>query len=861
MKRFLTLMSGWFEALPDRISARRWQTWLLFVVVVGAMAPGAARFELDLTDEDFFNKGDPIRQSLDRFRAQFGSDDPMMVIYQPKDGDLFSPATLKAVRGIQEDLLNYRLHLKAGETSPLDHIVDVTSLDNVSYLESSEDALISRQFIGGNYPQSKTQQEVLRRQALNHPDYPLAYLSRDGQYGSILIRTDFGAKLKTEAAQVMQDESAMLELDAAVMDIDIADVTSQATIAPQDQAIPEFESADAVAYADFTNAVYAILNKAEYKQALEYYPVGNPVINHFVMETLFKQANVVMLLAVLLVIAALWILFRSAAATIWPTVIILVSSVLTVATLGWLGLRMNMMINITILLVLVVGVADSVHILSGYLYFRNQGKDHRAALRAAYRQAGMAVLLTSLTTAIGMLALLMVPIKAINIFGFSAALGVIFAFFISVFMLPVMLDLWSPFSKKRAQAVEQGEHKPHLIQRLLQQVEHLSHLRPALNVSLFTVLMVVFAYGTVHIEVDSNPMALFEQESKIVKDFDIVDKRLGGTTGLEIMIDMGTENALKDPQVLKVMEKLQQDILQQLPDEITRAHSLVNIVKDASKSLNGGRTEAYRIPDDQRVVEQTLFLFNNANPGDRRKVVSDDYRQAHISLSSRNVGSKRYMEIINKVQPQIDDAFAPLKAVYPNMQVTLTGSMSLFAKLLDTLSWSQIKGFAVALSVISLLMLLVFGSLRMGLVSLYPNIFPLVVMFGLMGYLGIPLDVDTLIVAPLMIGIVVDDTIHFLNHYRGEMASHGDVERAIRVAFREVGQAITFTSIILALSFTAMMLLDHQGLKHFGQLSAITVMTALMAELFLLPSLLVLTRAGSRSYRIAQNAQAEGAKA
>ncbi|MDH5378191.1 MAG: MMPL family transporter, partial [Gammaproteobacteria bacterium] len=281
----------------------------------------------------------------------------------------------------------------------------------------------------------------------------------------------------------------------------------------------------------------------------------------------------------------------------------------------------------------------------------------------------------------------------------------------------------------------------------------------------------------------------------------------------------------------------------------------------SNKSLNGGREDYYRIPDEPRVVDQTLFLFNNANPKDRRLVVSDDYRKAHITASFTNVGSKRYVEVFEVIEPVVEEIFGPLRNTYPEMKITTTGGMTLFSKLLDLLSWSQIKGFGIALALISIVLLLVFSSIKMGLVAIYPNLFPLVVMFGLMGYLGIPLDVDTLIVAPLMIGIVVDDTIHFMNHYRAEIMKHGDVSKAIQVAFREVGQAITFTSLILALSFMAMIGLDHQGLKNFGILSSLTIITALIAELFLLPALLSKTNAGVELYSAKSNSQTAPAAA
>ncbi|MDH5545765.1 MAG: MMPL family transporter [Gammaproteobacteria bacterium] len=838
MKNLLTHLSLFFETIPDRVRRGRWLFWTAFILVLAGYGSGAGRFQLDLTDEGFFSKDDPVRVAFNQFRAQFGGNDDIYIVYKPKDGDVFSEASLTAVRGLQEELLNYRLQLAPGQSSPLDHVLDVKTIVNTSYLQASTDALISRQFIGEDIPSNQQALEEIRRAALAHPDYPLLYVSKDTSYGGIMIRTDLGSKPVVQAGQ--QDESP-LTLDDLDVSLDALDITDAVSSKPPSDlpTNPEFEFVDPKQYVELFHTIESYLDKPQYREHLQFHPVGNAVVHTYVMDVMFEQINNVMGFSVLLIILMLWVLFRSASSVIWPVVIIGSASLLTLATLGWFELRMNMMVNITIFLVLVVGVADSVHLLSGYIYFRNHGQAHEQALRSAYRNAGTAILLTSVTTAMGMLALFMVPIDAIQIFGFSAAVGVMFAFVVSVIMLPLMLDIWRPYKKLDASEGDIDTARHHIIQRVLRRVEHYSHARPGLNIALFTVLLVVFAFGLSKIEVDSNPMSLFDPEVSIVKDFRLVDDNMGGTQNVEVMIDMGRENGLKDPVVLNAMQGYQEFLVQAFPDEVIRTNSLVNIVRDSNKSLNGGRSDFYVIPQDPRVLDQTLFLFNNANPSDRRLVVSDDYRLAHISASFANVGSKRYIEVLNAIEPELETLFEPLRAQYPSMKITLTGGMTIYAKLLDMLSWSQVKGFGLALLMITVLLFVVFSSYKLGLIAIYPNIFPLVVMFGLMGYLGIALDVDTLIVAPLMIGIVVDDTIHFMNHYRAEVQKHGDVYKGIQIAFREVGQAIAFTSIILAVSFLAMAWLDHQGLKNFGILSSITIITALLAELFLLPALLV----------------------
>ena len=840
MPNFRSHINAFFQAVPDTVRAHRLKVWVLFVLMAIVIAPGLSKFQIDLSDDFFFPEDAPVRIAYDQFRGQFGSDESIYLVYRAKDGDVFSYESLKAVYDLQEELLNYRLQLQPGETSPLDRITEITSLVNVSYLEASENALVSRRFIGDKLPRTAAERETYRQAALAHPDYPYMYVSPDGEYGGIILRTSFKARIigESEIAQVIDDEAGF-EFDVAEMSFDES--------GSQEDVKQEFEAVDWSEYATVMHAVDRIINQPQYTSALEYHPVGIPPLNAFIWDNFIPQINVLMIAAILLVVISLGLLFRSFFAVLWPMLIVAASSVFAIALMGWLGLKMNLMVNITVLLVLVVGVADSVHILSGYLFFRNKGMNHVEALNATYEKSGLAVFLTSITTAIGMLALTVVDVQPIENFGISAAIGVMFAFLLSVFLLPLMLDIGHPVSKKRTKVIAEKGRNPHLIQRFLIWAEPLSYRHPRINVAIFVAVTLVFGFGISKIEVDSNPISIFAEGNPIRDAYNLVDDVMAGTTSLEIMLDAGEEYAFHDPQLLNAMDELQSFLESKLAHTVTVTRSLVDIVKDSHQALNGGNEQFYSIPQEEQLLSQTLFLFNNANAEDRRKVVSDDYRHAHITVNMVNQGSRTYISTMDEITSEVDRVLLPLKAQYPDLEITLTGTMTLFTTLLDFLSWSQIKGFGLALVIISLILLFIFQSAKIGIVALFPNVFPLILVFGTMGYAGIALDVDTLTIAPLMIGIIVDDTIHFLTHFRAEVLKHGDIKKAIIKAFQEVGQAITFTSIILAIAFLAFTTLDHQGLANFGLLSAMAIISALLAELFLLPALLILTKAGTGS--------------
>ncbi|MEE8397318.1 MAG: MMPL family transporter, partial [bacterium] len=473
------------------------------------------------------------------------------------------------------------------------------------------------------------------------------------------------------------------------------------------------------------------------------------------------------------------------------------------------------------------------------LFFRNEGETHLAALRAVYRKSGLAVFVTSVTTAVGMLSLLAVPLAPIRIFGFSAALGVLFAFLLTVFMLPVMVGLWPPVGRRTAKGGVANERRRHPIQRLLRRLEPVAHARPWPVIVVFSVATAVLLAGASQLVVDSNLLTMLKKGVPLRTAMETADREMGSGRTLAVTVNAGRVDGLKDPRLLKKMEAFQRYLNTAHPDKVTRTHSLADVAKDSLRALNGGDEAFYRVADDPRLLEQILFLFNNASPKDRRMVVTDDYSMASISVGLRMASTNSYAALLEDTEAALARIFDPLKPVFPELQVSLVGDLPFETRVVSLISRAQVRGFGLALGVISLLLLFLFGSVRVGLLAVLPNLFPMIAVFGLMGFLRIPLDADTMLVVPVTIGIVVDDTIHFLTHYRTELARHGSVSRAIGAAFREAGQAIVFTSLILATSFLALAWMDHQGLSAFGYLGAIAILTALFSDLFFLPALLV----------------------
>ncbi|MFQ5561732.1 MAG: outer membrane lipoprotein-sorting protein, partial [Nitrospinota bacterium] len=270
-----------------------------------------------------------------------------------------------------------------------------------------------------------------------------------------------------------------------------------------------------------------------------------------------------------------------------------------------------------------------------------------------------------------------------------------------------------------------------------------------------------------------------------------------------------------------------------------RTKSIANITKEANKNLTGGLEESYRIPKKSDEVSQVLISFESADPVSRKLFVDENWQVARVTLSVVSKGTFVYGEMMKEIDAISARHFTPVKeGALSGLKVTHSGGMRLMIDLVNLVSISQIKSFSLALIVISLLLFVLFESVKFGILAMIPNIFPIAIIMGFAGWTGIPMDSDTLLVLPIAIGIAVDDTIHFLTHYKSELINGKTSEEAIDSSLKKVGQALFFTSLVLTSGFFVFVFSAYIPLANFGKLSALAISSALLADLFLLPVLI-----------------------
>lgn len=839
MKRLMNTLIAYFGNVPDQLRKRKYFMWLFFVLATAFMFAGLGRAKFDASIEGWFESDDPTIVAFDWFHHEFGSDDHLYIVYKPKDGNVFSQASLKTLKAMQDELAAKVAAVKEGDSSPLNHVVKVTSLINAPVLKAEQDALISKKLVGNTVPTTQAGLDAIRQMALSQKSFPLLYFSKDSKYGGIMVETNFGA---------IPVESAVATSDLAFSELKFDDPGAVAK-----QSRPKFKPTDMPDYIALMDAVKSVLNKPEYAAHFEYFPVGSTAMAEFNW-AMVMEMGMLNVAALCIITFLLWFLFRSLSAVVWPVVIVILSVIWMTGITAWLGLPITSFVMIAVMLTLAVGVADTVHVLAGYLSARKEGKDHAAALRTGFRHVAVACLLTTVINIVAVLALSVTPVVPIKVFALMCALGVGLPFLFSVYLLPLMLDIWAPThvghppghppgqAPRAGLAATLGRLVPDVatfVARQLDKVLPAVERRPVGFIAMFVSLFAVCVYGSMLTKVDTDPVGSFPLDSPIRRNVQVVDQNMMGAQSMEIFLDLGKDNAFHDPFVLQTVERLQRTIEGKYGHLVVKTTSLADTVKHSYKTLNEGREEMYIIPDKEATVSQTLFLFNQSNPDDRRKLVSDNFDKSHISVRLYNAGSYEYAKTWDAMRQDINQSVAVLRGKYPTAEVSITGVLALMMQGADYLTRSELQSFGLALILISVILLLLFGSLKAGAIALIPNLIPAILAYGALGLLGKPLDITTMMIAPIIIGIAVDDTVHFIMRYRNEVIVDGNIRRALHTTITDTGQSIVFTTMILGLGFGVMAFASGTGMANLGLFGSMAILVGLLNDLFFLPAMIL----------------------
>jgi predicted RND superfamily exporter protein len=326
---------------------------------------------------------------------------------------------------------------------------------------------------------------------------------------------------------------------------------------------------------------------------------------------------------------------------------------------------------------------------------------------------------------------------------------------------------------------------------------------------------------------------------------EVIDRELKGSVILEVLLDTGVENGLYDRETLVAIDRLTEELERDFASEqvfVGKSIAVTTILKEIHQALHENDPEFYQVPENERLIPQEFLLFENSGSDDLQDVVDSRFQIARITLKVPWQDALLYRSFINEAQDRFEEEFGgkSLAGGAP-MQVTITGIMSIFGRIISAAIYSTAQSYIIALGIITLLMIVLIGNLKLGFISMIPNLTPILCVVGFMGWASIQFDMFTMLIAPIAIGLAVDDTIHFMYNFKKYFEQTGDVREAVHRTLQTAGRAMLTTSVVLSIGFFIFTQASMNNLFYFGLLTGIAILLALAADLVLAPALMALT--------------------
>lgn len=580
---------------------------------------------------------------------------------------------------------------------------------------------------------------------------------------------------------------------------------------------------------DLMNRVVALSEQFSQDLQIKAHYAGLPFVRTNMSQKVKDELVLFAALSIGVTALVLLALYRSFATVFFPMLIIVIVILSTMGTLVLLGYKITILTGLLPSILVVIGIPNCVYMITLYHQECLRKGDKRLAWHAVIKKIGSVTFLTNATTAVGFLSLLFTNISILREFGLVASINIFVTFVISLIVIPSVFSLL-PLPKER--------HTKHLqfkpLQKFIHLLDHLTAQRRGWVYGTVLLLVALCLYGMTRIQTVAFMVDDLPENSSIKKDLAWFEEHFRGVMPLEIVVDTGRKKGVRLRENLEKIDEL--EIFLSEFGEITPPVSMLSLLKAANQAYFDDSSK-YVLPSSREAPFILSYLKNQADSNSNylSTLVDKDQQLFRISMKVADLGSIRMDTLVSRIRPKVAEIFADT-----DLKVHITGTTLLFIKSNQYLIGNLKSSMMLAFAMIALIMGGLFRQFRMVLISLIPNIIPLIITAGLMGFLGIPLKPSTAIVFSIAFGISVDDSIHFLAKYRQELWQHDfDVIRAVSSALRETGTSMVYTSLILFFGFVIFTGSDFGGTVYLGLLTSITLLVAMLTNLVLLPSLLL----------------------
>ena len=562
------------------------------------------------------------------------------------------------------------------------------------------------------------------------------------------------------------------------------------------------------------NQLEKVMNSVDW----EWHEAGIPILRTRYIQFMNRERAIFLPISFLVAMIVLFFIFRQLKSILIPLIAISTVLIWVAGIMAYLGISINVVSYLTFNLLMIIGASNAIHLLMKYHEGLSLGLNQRDSLDRVIKKIGGALFLTSFTTAVGFCSLGFTNIKVTQQFGLLVGFGVILMFILTIIIMPIILNYIRP---------PDTEH----IDRLIRGGQFLAADRlnawnqknpvPILTVS--AVLFIGAVFGLFRIDYNASVLEDLKPGNPLFDDLQYVEQKMGGTLPLEVIIDTKTENGSLQPGFLEIIQKFKKKILK--TPEINTAVTPGDYLMLANEEWGGG---VRKLPETEDDALSFTVDFDRV-----QLLLNDDYSKTRISCRISDLPFDRGMQIR-------DEILTAGKALFgDNVVITVTGSTLLALSTGRHLVKNLTTSFIIAFVIIFLSIVFLFKSFRLSLLAILPNIIPLMIAGGLMGYLGIKLRPSTAMTFSIALGIAVDNTIHFLARFRQEFKESGNYEKAVSETLLTTGKAIISTGVILSLGFFVLYFSEFVPNHEFGLLATIIIITAVCGSLILLPVLIL----------------------
>lgn len=746
----------------DFVLRRRWWVMAFATLFMGLVAAGGSRVMVVNDFRQLLGEDNPELVALNALEDTYAASNTVLIAVAPREGSVFSRRTLGAIEGLT----------RAAWETPFSTRVDSLTNYNHSYAEG--DDLIVEPLVDGAEALSDGDLARIEKIALTEPDLVGRLVSHDGRVGALAI-----SFVKAE------DQSAIV--------------------------------------AEVPDYLDAVLEQARARHPnLGFHITGDVILNRTTAAAMEEGVQSTLPIAFLLVLLGTTLMLRSVFGVLAIVVMMVFSILTTIGFAGLASLALSPLTSAVPVVVMVLAVANSIHIITAVLLAMGRGLDRRSAVADSLESNAWPVFLTSITTMIAFLSLNSSDSPPVQVMGNLSAFGMLAIYIFSMTLLPAMLSIM-PLRSRLFRS------EPSLFfERFGSFVVH----RRRVLLWSGLVLSVAVVAGISRNEFSDDWTKAFDERYQFRRDTDFVIKNLTGLNTLEYSLNAGKDGGITDPEYLRKVEAFAEWARKQ--PEVTHVRAFTDIMKRLNSNMHIDDPAEYRLPDNGELAAQYLLLYELSIPfggdlNDRIDIAKSATRMT-VTLDDLPV---RYMRDIDQ------RALSWIETNAPGLSGRASGLSVVFAYLTQRNLESMLRGTIIGMALISLILIGVFKSLRLGLISLVPNFLPPALAFGLWGYMIGQVSLAATITTIIAFGIIVDDTIHFMTKYlrgRRDGLTGGD---AVRLAFRTTGLALFTTSAVLSAGFIAFAFAGYEGVWILGLMVTMMVVLGIIVDFLLLPPILL----------------------